>query len=455
MKVGIILIATGIKYYQFIEPVIKSIEKNFKPSSNVTIFLFTDSKREYTKKQFYQEDLGYPGATLWRYRTILKQEEELKKMDYLYYMDVDMLIVDKIDKEILSDLVATRHPGYMNNRGTYETNPESLAYVKDDEGTYYFCGGFNGGKTSEYLKIARELNDRIEKDYDNNVIAIWHDESHLNRYLIDNPPTKILSPSYCYPEPPDDDYYRNNKWTEIYPPKILALDKNMRKEKVSIIIPCYNQAKYLSHAIESALAQTYGNIEIIVVNDGSPDNTSEVAGRYPIKLIEQDNKGLCGARNAGIEIATGDFFLPLDADDCIDENYLAKTVPLMRDKDVAVVYTALQSMNEDHELQEAWCHPLSEITLPKLKYNNQLYVCSLIRMNVLKECGGYNPNMIHGYEDWNLWIDIIKRGWKFTFVPEPLFHYMIKGKSMATEAFHDWHQWNLEQIMKNHPDVYR
>ena len=127
----------------------------------------------------------------------------------------------------------------------------------------------------------------------------------------------------------------------------------------------------------------------------------------------------------------------------------------MDDEKVAVVYTALQTMNDKHELKEKWCHPVPEVLLNNLKRNNQLYVCSLIRTEVLKECGGYNPNMIHGYEDWNLWIDIIKRGWGFARVPEPLFHYMVKKISMATEAFDKWHNWNLEQLEKNHPDVYR
>ena len=85
-------------------------------------------------------------------------------------------------------------------------------------------------------------------------------------------------------------------------------------DKVSIIIPCYKQAHFLAEAIESALAQDYDNFEVIVVNDGSPDNTSEVAKRYPVSLIEQENKGLSAARNAGIKASTGSWILPLDAD---------------------------------------------------------------------------------------------------------------------------------------------
>ena len=454
MKTGVILIATGEKYHKYITPVMQSIKDNFKPTTDVAVFLFTDAEHKYTEKQFYQPDLGFPGSTLWRFRTILKQEKELAKMDYLYYMDIDMLVVDKIGDEILSDLVATLHPGYVNSCGEYETNPKSLAYVADGEKKQYFCGGFNGGKATVFLKMAHKLGKNIGLDYGKDIVAIWHDESHLNRYMIDNPPTKILSPSYCYPEPPEDLNYKR-KWEEEYTPKIYALNKKDRKDKVSIVIPCYKHAQYLSYAIESALAQTYANTEIIVVNDGSPDHTSEVAKRYPVILIEQENAGLSAARNAGLAVATGDYFLPLDADDCIDKDYLMKTVPIMNDKTIGVVYTALKTMDEYHREQDRWCNPPPEIIMENLKHNNQLYVCSLIRMEILRQCGGYNTNMIHGYEDWNLWMGILKKGWKFQIVPEPLFLYMVKRESMATEAFDNWHQWNMEQIKKNHPDVYK
>lgn len=227
---------------------------------------------------------------------------------------------------------------------------------------------------------------------------------------------------------------------------------------VSVIIPCYNQAQYLPRAIDSVLKQTYTNFEIIVVNDGSPDNTREVAEKYVannkcVKLINQSNKGLSAARNAGIMSASGEFFLPLDADDWIDKEYLSKTVIKMEsDPTVGVVYTALETFGET---SSQWCHPIQSIKLENLKDNNQLYVCSLVRMKALKECGGYNTKMIHGYEDWDLWIDICKRGWSFRLVPEPLFKYMVKKQSMVTDSIKNWHYWNIDQIKENHPDVYK
>ncbi len=91
---------------------------------------------------------------------------------------------------------------------------------------------------------------------------------------------------------------------------------NQKTSLVSIVIPCYNQARFLGEAVESVLAQTHPHFEIVVVDDGSSDNTSEVAARYPkVSLIRQKNQGLSNARNAGLRQSKGDFIVFLDADD--------------------------------------------------------------------------------------------------------------------------------------------
>src|SRR5204863_2461379 len=91
----------------------------------------------------------------------------------------------------------------------------------------------------------------------------------------------------------------------------------------SIVIPCYNQAHFLPEAIESALSQTHRPIEVIVVDDGSPDNAAEVVARYPhVRYVRQENQGLGGARNAGFRVSKGEYIVFLDADDRLTPNAL-------------------------------------------------------------------------------------------------------------------------------------
>src|SRR5215211_7843247 len=98
----------------------------------------------------------------------------------------------------------------------------------------------------------------------------------------------------------------------------------MKKQpRISVVIPCYNQAKYLGEAIESVLGQTYGNSQIVVVDDGSTDDTEEVAGRYEkVECVRQENRGLAEARNAGVRASRGEYLVFLDADDRLKEGAL-------------------------------------------------------------------------------------------------------------------------------------
>ena len=197
IKIGLLIIATN-KYLQFIPPLLQSADSFFCKNEEVTYFLFSDHQGEI--------------------------RDELKKMDYLFYCDADMLFVGDVGTEILEERVATLHPGCFlwNLRGEPETRPESLAYIGDDEEIpdCYKCGGFNGGSSAEFLKMSETLCENIKKDYENGIIARWHDESHFNRYMLDHPPTKILPPSYCFAE----------NYPLPFEPKLLALEKN--KEEV-------------------------------------------------------------------------------------------------------------------------------------------------------------------------------------------------------------------------------
>jgi histo-blood group ABO system transferase len=225
-KIGLLIIATK-KYFEFVQPLITSADEFFLKNHEVVYYVFTDKlenrlgslvsnrKIEYIETEHKE----WPWMTLGRYELFSKHKEKLKSNDYLYYIDADMLIVDTVGDEILGNLVATQHPGYYNRRGTPETRPESTAYVAPFEEMQYFAGGFNGGTAMMYLCMAENNAHWINYDFSRGIIAIWHDESHLNRYLIDNPPDKILSPSYCYGE----------NMIIPFSPKIIALNKNHKE----------------------------------------------------------------------------------------------------------------------------------------------------------------------------------------------------------------------------------
>jgi histo-blood group ABO system transferase len=152
-------------------------------------------------------------------------EQDLENYDYVFYSDVDMLFVDQVGEEILGPgLTATIHPGFYNKpreEFTYETNPQSYAYIHPDQGRFYFAGGFQGGTSKAFLTAVRECSSGVTADLTNNIIAVWQDESHWNRYLTDyKGPLVKLSPSYCFPE----------SWDHLpFKKRLLALDKNHKE----------------------------------------------------------------------------------------------------------------------------------------------------------------------------------------------------------------------------------
>lgn len=220
MKIGLLIIATN-KYTQFLQPLIESADSFLLSEHEVTYFIFTNqdvdikSNRNIIKVNVDHRE--WPWMTLGRYKIFTDNSEELSKMDYLYYCDSDMRFVGEVGDEILSDIVATQHHGFFGKRGTPETNNLSLACVFPHEAMQYFAGGFNGGNSKEYLKMSKTISNNIDIDYNNGIIAIWHDESHMNRYFIDNKPTKILDPGYCFFESSDDTRFDK---------RLLALVKN-------------------------------------------------------------------------------------------------------------------------------------------------------------------------------------------------------------------------------------
>jgi histo-blood group ABO system transferase len=223
INVGLVVIATN-KYICFAKPLFDSMQQYFliDPGIQKKMFLFTNQTAFEGPVVIYQEHEPWPFMTLKRYEIFHKNRQVFEEMDYLFYSDVDMLFKNHVGREILGERVATKHPGFWHTprqNFPYETNPFSTAYIEPDEGENYFAGGFNGGKREVFLEMARVISENINKDLSNNYIAVWHDESHLNRYLIDHQPSLILDPSYCFPEA---DWAQDLPFSRI----LVALDKN-------------------------------------------------------------------------------------------------------------------------------------------------------------------------------------------------------------------------------------
>jgi glycosyltransferase involved in cell wall biosynthesis len=226
---------------------------------------------------------------------------------------------------------------------------------------------------------------------------------------------------------------------------------------VSVVIPCYKQAHFLPEAVESVVAQTFRDWEIIVVNDGSPDNTNEVARalieRHPdcdIRLLEKGNGGLSDARNAGIAVAQGEYVLPLDADDRLAPTMLEKTVAVLDSRPpVGFAYSDIQHFGLQDDL-----YRLPEFDADTIVYaDNIACVCALVRLAAWKQVGGYNANMKEGYEDWDFWVGCIEKGWQGYRIPEPLFHYRKTKGSMLSRA-NQVRERLIARIVLNHPELY-
>lgn len=209
MKIAILYICTG-KYNQFFEGFYKSCEKFFmKGIAEVEYFVFTDDMKltKFDKVHLYKRECkGFPLDSLFRFDMFLSIKDELLKFDYIFFFNANMLFVAPVGVEFLpkdDGLMAVLHPGYYNKKAAlypYERNKKSTAYIPPFRSAYhYYMGSLNGGRTDEYLKLIESCSRNIHTDYESDYIAIYHDESHLNKYLSENK-CHALSPSYAYPE---------------------------------------------------------------------------------------------------------------------------------------------------------------------------------------------------------------------------------------------------------------
>ncbi|MBE6467087.1 MAG: glycosyltransferase family 2 protein [Alphaproteobacteria bacterium] len=227
--------------------------------------------------------------------------------------------------------------------------------------------------------------------------------------------------------------------------------------RVSIVIPCYNHGQYVDEAVNSCLAQSYDDIEIIIVNDGSTDEaTNTLLNNYSkpkTKVINKQNEGLAEARNTGIAAATGKYILPLDADDKIGPTYIEKAVNVIENNDkIGIVYCLAEFFGAKQGL---W--PLKEYKFPDILNSNRIFCTALFRKSDWEKVGGYKKEMIYGLEDYEFWLSLIENGVGVYRIPEVLFYYRQHEVSMITKLSDSLEKYtfSFNKIFSFHTDMYK
>ncbi|KAM4695611.1 histo-blood group ABO system transferase-like [Rhinophrynus dorsalis] len=214
IRIGLLVFAIK-KYTVFLPTFIETAEKFFMVGYKVNYYIFTDRAKDIPNipvgegRQFVVlEASGYKRwqeIVLRRMQVIrdYTRQRFVKEVDYLVSADIDMKFKDDVGVESLSELFGTIHPafyGATRAQFTYERRPQSQAYIPIDEGDFYFAAGYYGGTVEEIYKLTNYCHTGIMKDKENNIEAIWHEESHMNKYFIYQKPTKVLSPEYLWDE---------------------------------------------------------------------------------------------------------------------------------------------------------------------------------------------------------------------------------------------------------------
>ena len=233
--------------------------------------------------------------------------------------------------------------------------------------------------------------------------------------------------------------------------------------KLSIIVPCYNQAQYLPEALISVIEQTFNDWECIIVNDGSTDNTEKITLDWckkdeRFRYLKKENGGLSSARNSGIVLAQGDYILPLDADDKIASTYAEKAIAILESNArFKIVYSDLHNFGDEHGIKI-----MEPFDIKYFLGINQIFCSAIYRKVDYNKTKGYSDELsrLGGWEDWDFWLSILELA-QPNFndavykINEPLFFYRIRKDSMVKTLIKDEKYFKIwERIFLNHKELY-
>ena len=208
-------------------------------------------------------------------------------------------------------------------------------------------------------------------------------------------------------------------------------DKTLIPSSVSVIIPCFNHGEFLMDAVHSVEDCAKNLYEIVIVNDGSTDPPTVQLLKHlqerGYNIINQNNQGLAAARNKGIAGATGNYILPLDADNKIRPEYIHEGIRILdRYPEVGVVYGNAQYFGDK---SGPWNLPAFDRL--RLIVKNYIDACAVFRREIWVKAGGYDAHMpFQGFEDWDLWLAAASQGWEFFHLREVVFDYRYRNDSM-------------------------
>lgn len=234
------------------------------------------------------------------------------------------------------------------------------------------------------------------------------------------------------------------------------MSQDSSDELISVIIPAYNQGPYLEEAVESVYLQDYRPLQVIVVNDGSTDNTDEVAKKLlanhsDLEYIKQNNAGVCLASRKGLEAAKGEFLIRLDADDYLPPGYISTLHACLKKSFPPVVYAYCDA---EYVGERQGRMPSAPFSLSRLVQENYIHVSALVKTEAAREVGYFNPNMVHGFEDWDFWLSLAEKGMAGIYCQDTFLYYRQKAISrnlMDAER----HRAMRETIYANHPLLFK
>lgn len=223
---------------------------------------------------------------------------------------------------------------------------------------------------------------------------------------------------------------------------------------ISIVVPCYKQEQYMRDALDSVLTSTLTNWECVIVNDGSPDRTLEIAHEYEAKdkrfiVIDIPNGGLSNARNTGIKASHGKYILPLDSDDKIGPKYLELAVEhFEKYPETKLVYCLCNFFGDKTGFRH-----LPDYSYEWLIWCNLFFPACVYRRSDYDKTIGYNTNMVHGLEDWDFWLSLLKENDIVYRIPDVQFYYRKHGLSMIDGTKKHFSETE-RQLVLNHMDIY-